>query len=454
MQQKRKGRPRASPRATSSDERAPVILKFGGAALERPDRVAEIIRGERAEGQLPVVVASARAGVTDDLIRARGFHSSIEIQFLVRAIEERHPGTGSNGERLGARLTRALLEASAQGAEDRRSRDHLLSFGERFASLWLTGELRGHGIPATAFEADEIGLITDTNYGDARILLDRSTAQVRSRLSSSLDRGRVPVVTGFFGVSTEGRVALLGRSGSDYSATALGAMMGAGRVDLVKGHASIFTADPHLVRAAQPIARLTYDDAEELAQFGAGVLHHRTIEAVRSEGIPIRVLSLEHPTEITTIGPGEAPSKVRALSLLEPLRLIRIRVPGGRDRPGVVADVTQRLARAPVNLVQLFTSSALLCILVQPEEATRALEALRPLAAAEAARLEGPLPVSLVTAIGPGILGSVGHLPDGLLARAEGFSATPRAISLAVPTARGIDTLRDLHRALVGSGDA
>ncbi|EQD54327.1 aspartate kinase, partial [mine drainage metagenome] len=178
----------------------------------------------------------------------------------------------------------------------------------------------------------------------------------------SVARGRVPVVTGFFGRSLEGRVATLGRGGSDYAAAAIGAILGASRVELVKRHVAVFSADPHDVPAARPIPALSYEEAEELAQFGARVLHPLTIEPARAQGVELRVRSLEDASVVTTIGPARSGRRNRALTLLRPLRLLRLRVPGGRQRPGVVAQVSHRLAAARVNLVQLYTSSALLCL--------------------------------------------------------------------------------------------
>jgi aspartate kinase len=321
--------------------------------------------------------------------------------------------------------------------------------GERLSVHWLAQRLVEEGIPAAAVEADHLGIVTDNAYGASCILFDRSELAVRRGLRRILSSGRIPVVTGYFGRSLEGRVAVLGRGGSDYSASAIGAILGAARVELVKRYVPILTADPRHVVGARPIDHLSYEEAEELAQFGARVLHPLTIEPARAQGILLRVRSLGDPRVVTTIGPSRSDRRNRALTLLRPLRLLRLRVPGGRQRPGIVAEVSERLARAKVNLVQLYTSSALLCLVLAPDQVVAALRALAPLTREAAAMVEGPFRVALVTAIGDGVLAEVERIPGPVVATAEGFSATPRALSIAVPEERGPEVLRQLHRALV-----
>ncbi|MGP8076011.1 MAG: aspartate kinase [Thermoplasmata archaeon] len=428
----------------------PVVLKFGGASLADPAGVLHDVRALRAEGVHLVVVASAREGVTDLLSEALAHpRSKDRHRKILEEVRRAHPGLPVAGRRQLDRLARLFLLVEATPDPEPALSDRVLSQGERLAVHWLASRLRDAGLPAVAVEADHLGLITDNTYGASCILFDRSRVAVRRGLGRLLSRGEIPVVTGYFGRSLEGRVATLGRGGSDYAASAIGALLGASRVELVKRHVAVLSADPREVPNARPIPELSYEEAEELAQFGARVLHPLTIEPARAEGMVLKVRSLDDPKVVTTIAPARVGRHNRALTMLRHLRLLRLRVPGGRQRPGIVAEVSQRLSAAGVNLVQLYTSSALLCLVLEPNQVLTALRALAPVTREAAAMVDGPYRVALVTVIGDGVLDDVSRIPSATLAGAEGFSATPRALSLAVPEGRGPEVLRELHRALV-----
>ena len=428
----------------------PIVVKFGGASLADAHRVADDLRARGAPRAPLVVVASAREGVTDLLERAIAHPRSAPVHARVlRAIRERHPALPPAGANLLDRLAQLLDSLEVAPPDDAPLADRVRSQGERLAVHWLSARLREEGIPASPVEADHLGLITDNAYGASYLLLDRSRLAVRRGLGRLLARGDVPVVTGYFGRSLEGRVATLGRGGSDYAAAGIGALLGAARVELVKRHVAVFSADPKQVPEARPIPALSYEEAEELAQFGARVLHPLTIEPARTAGLTLTVRSIDDPSIVTTIGPAETARRNRAMTMLRPLRLLRLRVPGGRQRPGVVAEVAQRLHAARVNVVQLFTSSALLSLVLEPGRVVAALRSLAPVTHDDEADVEGPMRVALVTVIGDGVLDDLDRLPATAVRGAEGFSATPRALSIAVPEERGTVVLRALHRALV-----
>ncbi len=437
----------------SRNRTAPRVLKFGGASLDDPAALVRDVRTARSSAPSLVLVVSARSRVTDLLVEAvehprdRRRHERI-----LASIGRAHPGLPEAGRRQLARLGRLLGELERHAPPDPPRVDRLLSLGERLAAHWVAARLHDAGVPAVAVEADHLGLTTDNAYGASCIVLERSRAPVRRGLGRLLARGQLPVVTGFFGRSLEGRVATLGRGGSDYAASAIAALLGSERVELVKRHVAVLSADPAEVPDARPLSELSYEEAEELAQFGARVLHPLTIEPARAHGVRITVRAMESPRVATTIGPAKQGRRNRAITVLRPLRLFRLRVPGGRQRPGIVAEVSDRLRRAGVNVVQLFTSSALLCLLLEPDGAARAARALRPITADDAAALDGPIPVGLVTVIGDGVLSDLDRLPSEAVRGAEGFSATPRALSLAVPVARCGAVVRALHAALVEAG--
>jgi aspartate kinase len=434
--------------------RAPIVLKFGGASLADVEKLAQDVENVQKEGAPLVLVASAREGVTDLLMEALAHPRSVAVhRRVLEEVRRQHPDLPEAGQRVLARLRLLLGQVERSSGHDPALADRVLSQGERLAVHWLADQLRQRGIPAVPVEADHLGLITDNTYGASCILFDRSRTAVRRGLGRILARGDLPVVTGYFGRSLEGRVATLGRGGSDYAAAAIGALIGASRVELVKRHVAVLSADPREVPEARPIPELSYEEAEELAQFGARVLHPLTIEPARAQGMVLRVRSLDDPSVVTTIAPALAGRRNRALTMLRPLRLLRLRVPGGRQRPGIVAEVSHRLAAAGVNLVQLYTSSALLCLVLDPTQVVSAIRALAPVTREAAAMVEGPYPVTLVIAIGDGILDDLCRMPPAAVFGAEGFSATPRSLSVAVPERRGPEVLRALHYVLVTDGE-
>lgn len=247
----------------------PLVLKFGGDALATPERIAAAARRIiRRRGDRPVLaVASARRGITDHLLA------------LVDQVRE---ASGNAGSR-----------AAASAA------DRVVTSGEIVAASLLALALAELGVPAVALDAREAGLRADPRAG-AGALLSVEAARVR-RL---LDRGIAPVVTGFQGWS-RGRVAALGRGGSDVTAVALAAALGAAPCELVKDPGALHTADPKLVPEARPIPRADHGFVTDLAHAGARVLHRDAAVRAERDGVPLRFTSLHADGEpSTTIDPG------------------------------------------------------------------------------------------------------------------------------------------------------
>ncbi len=431
-------------------DRRPIVLKFGGESLSEPELVLGRIRTLRRERHPVVVVVSARAGVTD-LLKRTLLHEegATDVPSLIESLARLHPG---DSPALRARLddtARIARRVARRPNPPPALQDALLSQGERLSATWFAEHLRAHGLDAVALDADRIGLATDSSFGAARVLLDRSQGPVRRRLRSVLRAGKIPVVTGFFGRSPDGRPATLGRGGSDYSASALGAILDALRVELVKRNVAISTADPRLVPKARTVRHLSYEEAEEIAQFGAKVLHPVTIEPAASRRVEVQVRSLNHRERTTTIGPARAGVSARAVTLLGPLRSLNLRVAGGRQRPGLLAEITERLVAVNVNMAAVVTTEAVLGVLLDPADAARARLALEPLALKYGAVLGHPVAVSLVSAVGEGILDELPRIPRSVLKGAGGLLATARSISVVVPQERATYALQRLHRTFV-----
>ncbi|MBD3309981.1 lysine-sensitive aspartokinase 3 [Candidatus Woesearchaeota archaeon] len=277
-------------------------MKFGGSSVGSPERIREVARiiGSRLERK-PIVVVSAVGGVTDMLISAAQKAAS-EGKADTAELRKKHEDIITE---LG--LDRAiiseldsldeLLSGIAQlGELSPRIMDKVQSFGERCSSKILAACLEKQGIGSRAFDAYDAGMITDDNFGNAEPL-----PEVFEKLGALSESPVVPVVTGFIGKDREGRITTLGRGGSDYTAAIIGAAVDAEEIQIWTDVNGIMTADPKVVPEAKSIPRVTFDEASELAYFGAKVLHPKTIRPAVRKGIPVRVLSTFEPEKKGTV---------------------------------------------------------------------------------------------------------------------------------------------------------
>jgi aspartate kinase len=295
-----------------------IVHKFGGTSLGNTTRisnVADIIRFhyQHQDGKSPgmVVVVSAMSGVTDQLIQsaraaARGddsLYREIKAQLLRRHLEVVEglltPGTsrleagGLIEDRLNE-LERFLRSIAMLGELTARGRDAVASFGEMLSSTILSALLRQRGISSEAISASKL-IVTDENFGVAGVLFSDTRGKLQSTLVPMVDRGIVPVVTGYIGATRKGVTTTLGRGGSDYSAAILGAGLDADEVWIWSDVDGILTADPNIVSGARTLKELSFQEASELAYYGADVLHPKTIQPVVDNNIPMRILNSFNP---------------------------------------------------------------------------------------------------------------------------------------------------------------
>lgn len=247
-----------------------VVQKFGGTSLAniaRLRRVAGIVAGTRRAGSNVVVVVSAMGDETDRLTR------------LARSVAPNPSGVST---------PRCL--------DTRRELDMLLTSGERQSTALLSMALRSRGLDAVSFTGSQVGIITDDSHADARIVEIRG-----ERLREALRQGRIPIVAGFQGVSPEREVTTLGRGGSDTTAVALAAHLGAQWCDIYTDVSGVFTEDPRQFKGVRLLPELSYQEMLELANGGAQVLHPRACALAAKYHVAIRVRSSFSAGEGTTI---------------------------------------------------------------------------------------------------------------------------------------------------------
>jgi aspartate kinase len=391
--------------ATQGEEQSKMkprlqVMKFGGTSVGDASciaRTAQIVA--RAAKKNPcVVVVSAMSGVTNRLIEAAKnaqTGTAPESLAILDALRKQHETAltsliaqegdrGSIRKRMEQVLAdgRRLCEGTALLRElTPRTLDAISSLGERLSAPLVAAAVKESGFPSEAVEATEL-IVTDSFHGGAEPQMELTREKSQSRLQPILEKGIVPIVTGFIGATPEGQLTTLGRGGSDYSATILGAALGADEVIIWTDVDGVLTADPRLVPDARTIPVISYREAAELAYFGAKVLHPKTLNPVMEAAIPVWIrnsFSPEKPgTKITpegrSIGGG-----VKALTAIRDVTLISVGGPGIVGLPDVVGRTFSTTAevRASVLLISQSSSQNDICFIVSTADAQRTVEALR-----------------------------------------------------------------------------
>ncbi len=313
-----------------------IVHKFGGTSVgdaTRFSNVADIVLAQhsaQAEDlqRGSVVVVSAMSGVTNQLIAgaraaAEGRdtayrevkadllsrHLAVIDSLLTRSPERLKVG-GLVEDRL-HELDRFYRSIAMLGEVTARGFDAVASVGEQLSSHILAALLRERGARAQAVSATEL-IVTDENFGAATPLMDRTRQRLQERVQPLIERGLIPVITGYVGATEKGVTTTLGRSGSDYSAAIIGAGLEADEVWIWSDVNGILTADPNIVPQARTLTELSYAEAADLAYYGADVLHPRTIRPVIQKGIPLRIVNSLQPRHPGTLI-VERPSADRAL---------------------------------------------------------------------------------------------------------------------------------------------
>lgn len=341
-----------------------IVLKFGGSSVNGPDRVARVTEIVRSRlDRKPVVVVSAFRGATDDLLAlareaARGDLSRLDA--LAARHREAAAALGVDAAPLEPLFEE--LEALARGVSllhelTPRTLDRVASFGERLSVRLVAAAFSKAGIAARPVDAFAAGLVTDDRFG-AAVPLPGADAELRAAFFTIPD---LPVVTGFLGRTRAGEITTLGRNGSDYTATILGAALGAEAIEIWSDTDGIMTADPRLVPTARPLSVLSFDEACELAHYGGKVLHPHTLVPAMAKDIPVRVLNTfkpEHPgTEIVARPPRAAGSAALASIAFKRHQLVvGASSPRMTSGPGFLARIFAAFARHEIDVDMIATS--------------------------------------------------------------------------------------------------
>jgi aspartate kinase len=458
------------------------VMKFGVVSVSEAARLhdlARIVKTAHADGRALVVVCAALNGITDKLIgAARGAATGNEaaVEDARRELWGRHRALA---EKLAAdtweretlyrewaellkifdRFTRSI---ATLGEQSPRSIDAVAALGERFATHLVATALRQSGVSARTVDATEL-IVTDDHFGGAWPFPAESSERIRMRLAPLLQSRIVPVITGYIGATREGIVTTLGRGGGDYSATLIGAALGAEEVCIWTDVDGILTADPKIVPKARTLAELSYVEAAEIATFGAEVLHPRTLAPVAEQGIPLHIRNVLRPDRAGTrvvSHPAPTDHSARAIISARGLSLLGVAAATGGAgwTPDIAGRALARLAEAGVEILtfaQSFSERSL-TLAVRGADADFARDTLATIFARE--RAAGTLreitlttPVALVAVISapngdglaPRTLTALGRAGAHVLALAQ--STASYHISFILPEAEVDSVVRALH---------
>jgi len=397
-----------------------LIMKFGGTSVQNAEsvrRAVDIVYERYSRQDRLAVVVSARRGVTDRLIACAESmvtsRDADEVADLVTYLTEGHLTTlkevapdfyPETSEIIIRRIEnlRDFLHAVYHLRElTVRSRDYITSFGERLNAPLISAAFRQRGIPSMVLDGCEAGILTTENHGDA-IALPAGEARIRSRLEPVIEHS-VPVITGFMGCTEKGVVTTLGRSGSDYSATIVGAALDADEIWIWTDVDGIMTTDPRMVPEARVIPRISYIEVMELSYFGAKVMHSRSIEPAMQKGIPVLVKNANNPGYPgTVIDGGEKKDSrvVKAITYIDKVAAVTITGAQMVGRPGVARHIFSLLAEHQINVMMISqgSSEANITLVIEANQVALAMEALFPLKERcvfrdiTAMRMSAPLP--------------------------------------------------------------
>jgi aspartate kinase len=295
-----------------------IVIKFGGTSVGDAERVAAAIDivAERRHLQ-PIVVVSALAGVTNDLVaaaeaacacdvnrvteimaRVRQRHEDVAMQLVQQKFDFFEAFLRQLNKQID-QIQTILKGIALLGEITMRAKDKVVAIGEKLSSVLFAYSMMMRALPGEHVESEDV-IVTNDNFGGATPLMDRTRAAARSVLLPLIERNLIPVMGGFIGRTVDGATTTLGRNGSDYSAAIVAAAVGADEVQIWTDVDGLLTCDPRFVPGARVIDRLSYAEAAELAWFGAK-LHPRTLEPAIEANVPVRVLNTHNPASAGTL---------------------------------------------------------------------------------------------------------------------------------------------------------
>jgi aspartate kinase len=411
-----------------------LVIKYGGTSISATKDIQAIAKQINllSKKHQIVVVCSATSGTTDDLIEISESikkENKSKAEQLASKITNRHKQLAKQTIKksdLQKKLLRKLDEDFSEllalidgmvllGEVTARSMDYLISFGERLSIKLISAAINDSGKKSIPLTGKEVGIITDSNFGESKPLMDTTRLRVSKTVDDLFSKKTVPVVGGFAGADQHGHVTTFGRGGSDYSATTIGSCMKADEIWLMSDVDGLMTADPKIVKNAKLLKEVSYIEAVEMAMFGAKQIHPRTFEPLLSKKIPMKIrnsFNVKNEGTLVTVSPSASvKNTVKCVSNVQNNGLIDIRGGSMVGTPGTAAKIFETLAKSGINVMMISQnpSESSITIVVKNTDLDKAVSALEmELLGKIIKKLEITTNVAIIALIGSGMRGTVG----------------------------------------------
>jgi aspartate kinase len=459
-----------------------IVMKFGGTSIATGNNIRQVVKliaNHAKQDYWIVTVASALDGVTDQLIKAaeaakkgdRKYITDFKQKLLQKhlsaadeAIENRQLKEETEQvltERVDE-LEQVLKGISYVSELTPKSMDNVLSFGEKLSAPIISGALRDIGVQSQHLTGGEAGIVTDSNYGEAGLLINVTKYQVKRKIEPLMKKGVIPVITGFIAATQDGETTTLGRGGSDYTATIIGAALAADEVWIWTDVDGLMTSDPKIVPSAVTISQLSFQEATELTIFGAKAMHPRALEPARKENILVRIRNIFNSDNRGTIIGKRKEAKrkdgVKAVTLVRNVAVITVSGAGMVGAPGTAAKVFDVLGRENINILMISqsVSEANISIVIQRSLLEKAVSTLEiALLGRDFIReVTSEDDVCVVAVLGAGMKGIPGIASriftavakEGINVRMIAQGSSELNVSFVVKENDGEETIRAIHK--------
>jgi len=376
-----------------------ITMKFGGTSVGDPDRLQDVVTIVQTNISMqPAIIASAMAGITDTLLETAHYavmRESNKVKSNFEALKEKHFSVAhvlvtdperkekliSDQSVVFEQLAKLFNGVGLLKELSARSLDAIASCGEILSCRQIAAILSDKGIAAEFIDARKL-IRTNPRFGEAIVDFAVTDDRIRKTLLPLIEKNIVPVITGFIGSTEDGLTTTLGRSGSDYTGSIIGAATDSSEIWIWTDVDGVMTADPRYVKGAKVLPAISYREAAEMSYFGAKVIHPKTMLPAIEHNIPIRIKNTFNPSHPGTLISHTTPLTeqiVKNVTSIDHLSLVSIEGNGMIGVPGVSARIFTTLARIKVNVMMISQASSEhnVCIIIPQKDSANAVEALQ-----------------------------------------------------------------------------